>query len=182
MQEAPRLREHQDALPEHHECRNRHDLRTSSERLLGLGVHLAEDDVRVLVRGGFEDRSEHPAGPTPRRPPVDEHDAVLCHGRFECLCGQGDGAHGGLLGSVLPTRTTIPPRVFRERHRNGWSPAWAIPAVPQFAAPAGTANSSKAASARGPYTVAVPPSISGATPSASATSARVAPRLAAPRA
>gem|GEM_PF-5266689 len=54
-------------------------------------------------------------------------------------------------------------------------------AVAHDAAPLGmlSVNSANAAQARGPYTEAVPPSIKSATPSASATSAAVAPRAAA---
>src|SRR6476659_6866465 len=53
-----RLGEDQGALLERHQCRDRGDLRRGGDGLLGLGVHRAEDDVGVGLRGTFVDGGE----------------------------------------------------------------------------------------------------------------------------
>ena len=92
----------------------------AGERLLGLGVDLAEHDVGVGGRRLLVHGREHPARAAPGRPEVDEDDVVAAHGALEVLCTQVGGGHQSLsLKSVgapdsgaAPMPTTIPPAVF----------------------------------------------------------------------
>jgi GNAT superfamily N-acetyltransferase len=59
------LGEHEDAIPERHQRRDRRNLRRAGQPLVGVGVDLAERDVLVLLAGRLEDWSEHPAWPAP---------------------------------------------------------------------------------------------------------------------
>src|SRR4029453_8704488 len=65
LRKGTRLAEHEDAVTEGHERRDRGDVDRGGESLLGLGVHLGEDDVVVLLGHVLVDGSEALAGPTP---------------------------------------------------------------------------------------------------------------------
>lgn len=54
------------------------------------GVDLAEDECPVTARRSLEARAEHPAGPAPGSPEVDEDDPVPAH-----------RAVGGVVGQTL---------------------------------------------------------------------------------
>lgn len=87
------LLEDLNAVAEHHEGRNRHDLELLSQALLRLGVNLAEGDIGVILRGLFEGRSELTARTTPGCPEVEEDDA------------RGDGLLKVLGGDLLGSHT-----------------------------------------------------------------------------
>ncbi len=89
------LAEDQDAVAEAHDRRDRGDLRGTGQRLLGLGVDLAEHDVVVLVARLLVGRRELAARAAPRGPPVDEHDVARRDGLLEGVGGELDGGHAG---------------------------------------------------------------------------------------
>src|SRR4051794_14503303 len=92
----PGLAEDHDPVAERHQRGDRGDLERSGEALLVLGVDAGEGDVGVGLRRLLVDRCEHPARPAPRRPEVDQDDAVLGHDLLEVLLGQGCGGHAAL--------------------------------------------------------------------------------------
>src|SRR5215213_5243851 len=63
-----RLREDDDAVAHRHDRRDRADVELGGQGLLGLGVHLAEGDVGVLLRGTLVRRGEAYTGPAPAGP------------------------------------------------------------------------------------------------------------------
>src|SRR5947209_15177898 len=71
-----------------HDRRDRPDLELGGEIDLGLGVHLAEDDVAVAVGCPLVDRRERPARPAPGRPEVHQHDAFGARDLVEVRRGQ----------------------------------------------------------------------------------------------
>ena len=91
------LAEDQDPVAERHQRRDRGDLRRGGQRLLGLGVDLAEDHVVVALGRGLEDRGELHARTAPGRPEVDDDDVVVDDGLLEGVGGQRCGGH------VVPT-------------------------------------------------------------------------------
>ena len=62
-----------------HQRRNRSDPERAGQVLLGIDVDFAPDDVGVAPGRLLVDRGERPARAAPRRPEIDEHDAVLVH-------------------------------------------------------------------------------------------------------
>ena len=107
------LAEDEDAVAEAHDRRDRGDLRGTGERLLGLGVDLAEDDVVVLLARLLVGRRELAARAAPRGPPVDEHDVARRDGLLEGVGGELDGGHAGCSSFGVwvgpPERTHRPP-------------------------------------------------------------------------
>jgi uncharacterized membrane protein YfcA len=103
------LREHEDALAEGHDRRDRRDLQGSGQGLLGLGVDLAEDGVGVLRGGLLEDRPELTARATPGGPEVDEDDVVVQDGPLEGVGGEFGCCHGrdGLVFGVVGAVGTV---------------------------------------------------------------------------
>ena len=87
------LREDDDTVAHCHDRRDRADVELSGEVLLGLGVHLAEGDLGVLLRGPLVGGGETYAGPAPAGPEVDQDDPVLAGHLIEVLCGQRNGRH-----------------------------------------------------------------------------------------
>src|SRR5262249_11143725 len=71
------------------------------ELLLGFRVDLAEDEIGIVFRRLLEHGAEHPAGPAPLRPEVDEHNAAGLNGGFEVVLGEGLGGHE-LFQQFLP--------------------------------------------------------------------------------
>src|SRR5690606_38128204 len=131
------LGEDEDAVAEGHERGDRGDAGLCGQLGLGLGVHLAEDDVRVGLRGALVDGCEHAARAAPGRPPVDEDDAVLADGLAEGVGGEVDGGH-----VVPPVTWRIPLRVCQRRPvvrysratgRGTWPPARRRPGPPRRA-------------------------------------------------
>src|SRR6266545_6349041 len=88
-----RLGEDQTTMLERHQGRDRGDAGRGGQRALGLGVDLAEDDVRMSLGGLLEDRCEVAARAAPGCPEVDEHDVVVGDGAFEVARTQRDGGH-----------------------------------------------------------------------------------------
>src|SRR5690242_19739605 len=79
------LVEHQLALLERHQRRNRPDLSLGGQFLFGLGVDLGEDHVGMLLRGGLEGRRKRTARSAPRCPEIDQHDLVVIDGVMKLL-------------------------------------------------------------------------------------------------
>ena len=71
-----RLRVDHAPVTEHHQCRNRCDVKLAGELLLGLSVDLAEDDVWMLHRRLLEHGRKCPARPAPCCPEIHKHDPV----------------------------------------------------------------------------------------------------------
>ena len=124
------LAEDEDAVAEAHDRRDRGDLRGTGQRLLGLGVDLAEHDVVVLVARLLVGRRELAARAAPRGPPVDEHDVARRDGLLEGVGGELDGGHAGCSSFGV---WVCPPK--GRRHPHGCAPArcgqvWNAHAVP----------------------------------------------------
>jgi len=65
----------------------------AGQRTLGLGIDLAEDDVRVSLRGLLEDRTEGPARRAPSSPEVEKDDALFRDDIFEAVSGDLSCSH-----------------------------------------------------------------------------------------
>ena len=122
-----RLREDEDALAERHEGGDGGDLGRCGEPLLGLGVHLAEHDLGVLLGRGLVGGGELLARSAPLRPPVQQDDVVVGNGLAQGVLGDVNGSH------ALHTRS--PPRVvsrpFTGGTRNARRACWtdSVPAA-----------------------------------------------------
>src|SRR5690606_13759891 len=69
------------------------DPEMAGERLLVVGVHLDEADVRVFLGGLLEGRRERLAGAAPGRPEVDHDDVVAGDGLVELLGDKVGNCH-----------------------------------------------------------------------------------------
>ena len=87
------LGEDEHALTEGHQRRDGRDVRGPGERLLRLGVDLAEDDVLVSLGRLLVGRGELSARTAPGRPEVHEHDVVLGDSLLEVGCTEVDRCH-----------------------------------------------------------------------------------------
>jgi hypothetical protein len=81
------LVEHEFALLEGHQCRNRPDLSRRREFLLRFGVDLCKYHVGVLLGGGRERRCERQTGTAPPRPKVAQDDVVAVDDVAELVSG-----------------------------------------------------------------------------------------------
>ena len=90
--ESALLLENANAVAEGHEGGDSGDAKAGGQRLLILGVDLAEHNIGVSLGGLFEDRAELAARAAPRRPEVKKNGALLDR-VVEVLCSDGDGCH-----------------------------------------------------------------------------------------
>src|SRR2546430_15278787 len=98
------LLEDDHAVPDRHDRGDRPDVELDGERVLGLGVDLAKDDVVVALGGLLVRRRERPTWPAPGRPEVHQNYAVAPRDLVKVLRGQRLGSHVRRL-SDLQLRT-----------------------------------------------------------------------------
>ncbi len=91
LRKPARLRVEDDTVADQHQRRDRGDPECAGQLRLRLRVDLAEHCVRVPVRCLLEDRAKHAARPAPRRPEVDQHQAVAAGHCSEVLRCQRHG-------------------------------------------------------------------------------------------
>src|SRR6266403_1904502 len=104
LRQGARLGKQQHLVPEDHQGRDAADVEGPGQLLLLVGIDLGEGDVEVGLGDPLVYRGECTAGPTPGRPPVDQHDAALLNGRLEIVLGDRHHSHVRLLryGEVIP--------------------------------------------------------------------------------